>query len=184
MGRLADGGRRPVDQAIGWTADEAVTRLFAAHYRPLVRLATLLLGDVGAAEEIVAGRVRALHARGGGCDDHRQGTRVPARHGGQPVPVGAAAPPGRRDVPRDAAYARTADAPSAESSALDRLAHDAVIAAIATLPARQREALVLRYYADLSEAEIAAAMGCSRGAVKSHAARGMAALRTRLERWS
>jgi len=45
------------------------------------------------------------------------------------------------------------------------------------LPARQREALVLRYYLDLSEAEIADAMGISRGAVKSHASRGVAALR-------
>ncbi|MGD0242997.1 MAG: sigma factor-like helix-turn-helix DNA-binding protein, partial [Streptosporangiaceae bacterium] len=40
---------------------------------------------------------------------------------------------------------------------------------------------VLRYYADLSEAEIAAAMGISRGAVKSHTARGMTALRAALE---
>src|SRR6516225_3319010 len=45
------------------------------------------------------------------------------------------------------------------------------------LPERQREAIVLRYYADLSEAEIATAMGISRGAVKSHTARGMSALR-------
>ena len=52
---------------------------------------------------------------------------------------------------------------------------------LAVLPERQREAIVLRYYAELSEAEIAEAMGVSRGAVKSHAARGMAALRGSLE---
>jgi RNA polymerase sigma factor (sigma-70 family) len=52
------------------------------------------------------------------------------------------------------------------------------------LPARQREALVLRYYADLSEAEIAEAMKISRGAVKSHASRGIAALRANLEQWA
>ena len=46
---------------------------------------------------------------------------------------------------------------------------------------RQREVLVLRYYVDLSEADIADALGISRGAVKSHASRGMAALRTALE---
>ncbi|HEV2373638.1 MAG TPA: sigma factor-like helix-turn-helix DNA-binding protein, partial [Streptosporangiaceae bacterium] len=46
------------------------------------------------------------------------------------------------------------------------------------LPARQREALVLKFYADLSEAQIAAAMGISKGAVKSHTSRAMAALRT------
>ncbi|MGH3224366.1 MAG: sigma factor-like helix-turn-helix DNA-binding protein, partial [Streptosporangiaceae bacterium] len=49
------------------------------------------------------------------------------------------------------------------------------------LPGRQREAIVLRYYADLSEAEIADTMGISRGAVKSHTARGMASLRSALE---
>ena len=56
------------------------------------------------------------------------------------------------------------------------------MAALRRLPVRQREALVLRYYADLSEGEIAEAMGVSRGAVKSHTARGMAALRNVLER--
>jgi RNA polymerase sigma-70 factor (sigma-E family) len=76
------------------------------------------------------------------------------------------------------------DAPSAESGAIERLRHEAVVAVLATLPARQREALVLRYYADLSEAEIAEAMGCSRGAVKSHTARGMATLRAQTEHWS
>jgi RNA polymerase sigma factor (sigma-70 family) len=49
------------------------------------------------------------------------------------------------------------------------------------LPERQRQAIVLRYYADLSEAEIADTMEISRGAVKSHTARGMAALRAALE---
>ena len=50
-----------------------------------------------------------------------------------------------------------------------------------SLPNRQRQALVLRYYADLSEAQIAKTMGISQGAVKSHTARGMAALRAGLE---
>ncbi len=74
--------------------------------------------------------------------------------------------------------------PSAEHGALISLQRDAVVAALQRLTARQREAIVLRYYADLSEAEIADAMGISRGAVKSHTARGMAALRTALERHS
>jgi len=55
------------------------------------------------------------------------------------------------------------------------------VAALRALPDRQREAIVLRYYADFSEADIAAAMGISRGAVKSHTARGMTALRSILE---
>ena len=61
---------------------------------------------------------------------------------------------------------------------LDR---SAVVSALRRLPARQREALVLRYYCDLSEAQIASTMGISRGAVKSHTARGMSSLRTVLE---
>ncbi len=73
------------------------------------------------------------------------------------------------------------DMPSAEHGALAQLERSAVVDALRKLPERQREAIVLRYYADFSEAEIAAAMKISRGAVKSHTARGMAALRASLE---
>jgi len=55
-----------------------------------------------------------------------------------------------------------------------------VLEALRRLPRRQREVLALRYYLDLSEAEIAEMLGISRGAVKSHASRGVAALRTDL----
>jgi len=64
---------------------------------------------------------------------------------------------------------------------LVRLEESAVVAALRRLPGRQREAIVLRYYADFSEAETAAAMGISCGAVKSHTARAIAALRADLE---
>jgi RNA polymerase sigma factor (sigma-70 family) len=57
-----------------------------------------------------------------------------------------------------------------------------VLAALRTLSRRQQEVLVLRYYADLSEADIATTLGMSRGAVKSHASRGLAALREALAR--
>ncbi len=158
-------------------ADEAVTALYTAHYRSLVRLAALLLDDVGASEEVVQDayvkmhgawrRIREPEAALGYLRTtvvnlarsrlrHRQ---VVQRHPPKPSP----------------------DAPSAEYGALDRLERDRVVAALRTLPTRQRECLVLRYYGDLSEAQIAEAMGISRGAVKSHASRGMAALRTVLE---
>jgi RNA polymerase sigma factor (sigma-70 family) len=58
---------------------------------------------------------------------------------------------------------------------------EAVVHALQQLPRRQREAVVLRYYGDLSEAQTASAMGCSVGAVKSHTSRAMAALRPLLE---
>ncbi len=54
--------------------------------------------------------------------------------------------------------------------------HQAVVAALGKLPRRQREVLVLRYYGDLSEVEIAEATGVSRGTVKSTASRGLEAL--------
>ena len=50
--------------------------------------------------------------------------------------------------------------------------------ALATLSKRQREVLVLRFLADLPEAEVARALGCSPGSVKVHAARGLTALRS------
>ena len=60
---------------------------------------------------------------------------------------------------------------------------DAVLTALARLSERQREVLVLRYYLDFSEAQIADALGISRGAVKAHAHRGSAALRDLLGDW-
>jgi RNA polymerase sigma factor (sigma-70 family) len=73
------------------------------------------------------------------------------------------------------------DMPSAEQGAIPLLERAAVIAALRTLPPKQREALVLKYYADLSDAQIASAMGISIGAAKAHTARGVAALRVVLE---
>ncbi len=73
------------------------------------------------------------------------------------------------------------DEPSAEQAAMANAATDAVIAAMRSLPEKQRTVMVLRYYGDLSEAEIADTMGISRGAVKSHAARAAKSLRLALE---
>jgi RNA polymerase sigma factor (sigma-70 family) len=73
------------------------------------------------------------------------------------------------------------DVASAESFAVVHAQREAVLEALRALPRRQREAVVLRYYGDLSEAQTAAAMGCSTGAVKSHTSRAMAALRPLLE---
>lgn len=71
--------------------------------------------------------------------------------------------------------------PAAEPSGADAHAHadlrDALVRALGALPAAQREALVLRYLTDLSEAATARALGCSVGTVKSRTSRGLAALR-------
>jgi len=52
-----------------------------------------------------------------------------------------------------------------------------LLKALAQLPPRQREAVILRYWEDLTQTQVAAAMGCSVGAVKSNAAKGIAKLR-------
>src|SRR5437762_10101087 len=84
----------PVDRpSPGWDADEAVTRLFAAHYRSLVRLATLLLREPGPAEDVVQDAYVALHGRWRAAGG-RQGAGVPAPERGQPVPARAAPPRG------------------------------------------------------------------------------------------
>ncbi len=61
---------------------------------------------------------------------------------------------------------------------------DYLLRALAALPPRQRAVLVLRYYDDFSEAEVARALGCSIGTVKSHAARGLARLRAAADQQS
>src|SRR5258708_31314244 len=71
-----------------------------------------------------------------------------------------------------------ANMPNAEHGAIVLLERSAVLAALRALPPSQREALVLRYYGDMSEAQIASVMGISRGSVKSHTPSAMSALRS------
>jgi RNA polymerase sigma factor (sigma-70 family) len=70
---------------------------------------------------------------------------------------------------------------SPEDRALDIEASRSMVMALRRLPQRQREVLAMRYYLDLSEAEIAEALGISTGSVKAHAHRGLASLRDRME---
>jgi RNA polymerase sigma-70 factor (sigma-E family) len=160
-----------------WDADEAVTQLYAAHYRSLVRLATLLLRDVGAAEEIVQDSFVAMHGSWRRLRDHDRALAYLR----QAVVNRSRSALRHRTVEQRHAPAPMPDHASAEHGALEALEREDLIRALHRLPRRQREVLVLRYYIDLSEAQIADAIGISRGAVKSHASRGMAALRLSLE---
>ena len=166
-----------VDDAVTWDADEAITQIYAAHYRSLVRLAALLLRDVGASEEVVQDSFIAMH---GAWRRLRDPYRALA-YLRQSVVNRSRSVLRHRTVELRHAPAPMPDAASAEHGAMGSLEHQEVIVALRRLPERQREVLVLRYYSDLSEADIADALGISRGAVKSHASRGMAALRTTLE---
>jgi RNA polymerase sigma-70 factor (sigma-E family) len=163
-----------------WTADEALEQLYAAHWRQLVRLSVLLVRDLGTAEEVVQDAFVAVHAHWSTLRDPdlalaylRQAVVNRSRSALRHRAVVA------RHLAREGA---PPDAPAADHPALASDRRTTVLDAMRALPQRQREVLALRYYLDLSEAEIAAAMGISRGAVKSHASRGSAALRTLLEK--
>ena len=160
-----------------WSADLAVIELYSEHYRSLVRLAALLVRDTPTAEEVVQDSFVAMH---GGWQRLRD-TEKALAYLRQAVVNRSRSVLRHRTVVDKNMQKAPPDMPSAEHGALVLLERSAVVAALRGLPDRQREALVLRYYADLSEAEIATAMGISRGAVKSHTARGMSALRTALE---
>jgi RNA polymerase sigma-70 factor (sigma-E family) len=158
-------------------ADSALTALYTAHYRPLVRLAALLLDDVGTSEEVVQDAYVKMHGAWGRIRD----PEAAVGYLRTTVVNLARSRMRRRLVAQKHAPKPMPDAPSAEHGALERLERDRVTHALRRLPARQRECLVLRYYGDLSEMQIAETMGISTGAVKSHASRGMAALRAALE---
>ena len=173
---LGDRGRGAVPGAL--SADEALTDLYTAEYASLVRLATLLIGDLGTAEEVVQDCFVALHQRWARLRDQGTGAAYLRR---SVVNRCRSVQRHRSVVDRFLRRARSAPVPSAEAQALDADRYADVLAAVRTLPGRQREALVLRYYLDLSEAQTAEVMGISHGAVKSHTARALAALRRVLE---
>jgi RNA polymerase sigma-70 factor (sigma-E family) len=170
---LATGSAR-----LGWSADRAVTELYSLHYRALVRLAALLVRDTPTAEEVVQDAFVAMHDAWQRLRDAEKALAYLR----QAVVNRSKSVLRHRTVVDRNLQSAAPDMPSAEHGALVLLERHAVVAALRDLPDRQREAIVLRYYGDLSEAEIAATMGISRGAVKSHTARGMIALRTVLER--
>ena len=163
-----------------WGADDAVTHLYAVHYRSLVRLAALLVRDRSLAEEVVQDSFVAMHGAWRRLDDPERALAYLRR---TVVNTSRSALRHRGVVQRHAPVLLpdTTDIPSAEHSAMVALEHQEVLRVMAALPGRQREVLVLRYYVDLTESDIADTLGISRGAVKSHASRGMSALRTALE---
>lgn len=152
-------------QGRGRDADREVTGLYLTHYRPLVRMAALLVQDLATAEEIVQDSFVAVHAA------WRR----------------------RPDADHALSYLRRSVVDRSRSAlqqhvVADKLAPDleversAFVSALWTLPTREREVVVLRYFADLPETQVASATGISAGAVKTHAARAMSSLRAELRK--
>ncbi|HXW43202.1 MAG TPA: sigma-70 family RNA polymerase sigma factor [Streptosporangiaceae bacterium] len=157
--------------------DPTVTDLFRDHHLELVRLALVMVGDLATAEDVVQDAFEHLH-RGW------HGLRQPAQ---SLAYVRASVINGCRSVHRRSAVARKhaprlairPDAAAAdEASASDDRGE--LIAALRSLPRRQREVLVLRYYADLSVAEIAEVLRLRPGSVRAANSRGLAALASAL----
>jgi RNA polymerase sigma-70 factor (sigma-E family) len=154
------------------TVRQQVTALYQAHALGLVRLAVLMVGDQPTAEDVVQEAFLGLYRRWPALKDPERalayarssvlnGCRMALRTRFRRDKISLAVPD---------------DIESAEATALLGEASREVIAALRRLPARQREAVVLRYYLDMTEIQAAQAMRVSRGTVKSATSRGLAAL--------
>jgi RNA polymerase sigma-70 factor (sigma-E family) len=144
----------------------------AARYAALVRFGTLLTNDAGHGEDLVQVALvktlrawRRIHPDG---DAEAYARRVMARDAWR-----ASRRRWRGEVP-------TADLPDVGTpDPYEQFVNrDAAERLLSVLPAQQRVVLTLRYWADLSEAEIAEQLGCSVGTVKSRASRALTTLRT------
>jgi RNA polymerase sigma-70 factor (sigma-E family) len=153
-------------------ADRIAVALYSTHYRSLVRLAALLVQDITTAEELVQDSFVAMHSAGLRPPDSDHALSY----------LRQSVVNRSRSVLRHRAVADklAPDLPGAEQEPVGQLERSALVSALRALPARQREVLVLRYYAEMSEAQTASAMGISKNAVKSYTARAMSSLRAEL----
>ena len=155
-----------------WDADQAVTVLYDTHYRDLIRLAALLANDVTIAEEFVQDAFVTMHSAWRQLRDSDEAlsylrrTVVSRSRSHRPAHP---EPPGRQPALPDGGQVIIYPEPDP-------------LAALRTLPSRQREALVLRYYADFPDTQVAFVMGISTRAVNNHIARGMFSLQAVPER--
>ncbi|WP_434096207.1 SigE family RNA polymerase sigma factor [Streptosporangium roseum] len=153
-----------------------VAALFADHHLGLVRLALLMVGDQSTAEDVVQEAFTRTHAGRHRLRDPRRALTY----------IRSAVLNGSRSVLRRRAVAFRRAVPyeppvwSAEHAALLGEERREVLVALRALPGRQREALTLRYYLDLSDREIAETMGIGAGTARSTIARGLAALARKL----
>ena len=149
--------------------------LFRTHAKGLTGLARLLVDEPGAAEELVQDAFVGLHRN---WRRLRDPAAAPA-YLRSSVINGARSRRRRKKV--DLARLLPPAGAGPDESAMAAAERRAVAVAVRRLPRRQRECVVLRYYLDLAEAEIASTLSVSAGSVKTHLHRGLAALGVQLE---
>jgi RNA polymerase sigma-70 factor (sigma-E family) len=157
------------------TTDAAFDQLYRAHWHNMVRVAMLLVDDVESAKDCVQDAFVGLY--------RNPPRRVDAQLGYlHKSVVNAARSMLRRrgTVRRHLRSAGPMSIEGADHPVIVGAEHAALMAALGQLPQRQREVLVLRYWSELSEADIAAALGVRPGTVKSAASRALAALEAKL----
>jgi RNA polymerase sigma-70 factor (sigma-E family) len=163
--------REAGDERFAISAESSVTALYQAHALSLTRLAHVMLGDKASAEDVVQEAF---------CGLYRNWTRLSDPSAALPylrasVLNGCRSVIRRRKVRASKTLYEPAAA-SAESLVLTGEEHRSVLAALRQLPARQREVLVMRFYARAADEEIARVMGISAGTVRSTSHRALAAL--------
>ncbi|TJZ42898.1 SigE family RNA polymerase sigma factor [Streptomyces piniterrae] len=162
--------------AAGTTVDH-LTETYRAHYRSLLGLAALLLDDTASCEDVVQEAFIRVHSARGRVRDPEK-TLAYLR---QTVVNLSRSALRRRILGLKLLSKPMPDMASAEEGAYDLLERDQLIQAMRGLQRRQREVLVLRYFADMTEAQVAETLGISLGSVKAYGSRGIAALRVAME---
>ncbi|MGW3556464.1 SigE family RNA polymerase sigma factor [Streptomyces sp. NPDC000963] len=158
--------------AVGTTVDH-LTETYRAHYRSLLGLAALLLDDTASCEDVVQEAFIRVHSA-------RKRVREPEKtlaYLRQTVVNLSRSALRRRILGLKLLSKPMPDMASAEEGAYDQLEREDLIKAMRGLQRRQREVLVLRYFADMTEVQVAETLGISLGSVKAYGSRGMAALR-------
>jgi RNA polymerase sigma-70 factor (sigma-E family) len=167
-------GRTPGPAAQAASAERAVTELYEAHALGMIRLAHIMLGDRQGAEDVVQDAFCGLYRRWSSLSD--PGSAV---HYVRSAVLNGCRSALRRRTSARASHGLLGPQPavlSPESAVLTSEERHAVMAALRRLPARQREALVLRFYLDLSAEEAGTTMGISPSSVRSATHRALASL--------
>lgn len=162
--------------AEGTTVDH-LTETYRAHYRSLLGLAALLLDDTASCEDVVQEAFIRVHSARNRVRDPEK-TLAYLR---QTVVNLSRSALRRRILGLKLLSKPMPDMASAEEGAYEQLERDQLIKAMRGLQRRQREVLVLRYFADMTEAQVAETLGLSLGSVKAYGSRGIAALRIAME---